>query len=404
MQNPVVFSAVVALGAVHRRFSYGISREAFEFCAHADRLHKKAVHQLAVWKEQNNHSDAPYHHKTSMMVEMLLSMFESFQGEHAASVEHTKSAVHHLIQGGLLKLMRIEKRHCNVKSRSRVFCKLLYRLYCQLSELFDTPIKILVKSANSQSLPPVPHKFECLEDARDYLFTEIDCIVHSSARWRDELSGRSRAQNMHAARLVEWGYAYTRLTLTMSRTLRQQEACAFLKLTRNAAYLLSFVIFFANVEIHEPVPLPRFDPDPDDAIEPKITTATDFLWTAATNFKALDVNLGGVKLEIEALLDDDIVWHKHETEHEIRDIDSMSKPNSYYCKAPQVGIYSISDRISSDGDVALLSALRIIWPRSFDTEWTDVSCMLEDQVLLVRYHTPCEDGIGYWYTQEWWKL
>lgn len=52
VHHPTIFRAAIALGAVHRRFCYGISREAFDYCAHAARLYHRAVNP---WAGSSNH-------------------------------------------------------------------------------------------------------------------------------------------------------------------------------------------------------------------------------------------------------------------------------------------------------------------------------------------------------------
>lgn len=404
--NPALFYAAVALAAVHQRFNYGISREAFELCAHVDRLHKKALCELAIWKQQHIGSHDVYYHQISMMSEMLLSVFELFQDEPEASNQHTTSSIEHLIQSCLLTPVRKERRYCPRISKSRVFGKLLYQLYCHVSELFESPINILAKGIHGQSLPPVPYTFDSLEEARDFLFTEIDWVILSPARWQD-FDDRQMAQNVHATRLRDWGHAYTRMIEEAARTPRQQRACAFMKLARNAIYLLTFSIFFVDLTIHNPIPLAPFEPDSDDKIEPKVSNITNLLWQLSQSPRTLDQNLASIKKLLEPLCFDDTVWNMHNAEHGASNTINQcqsSSPTSYHCKVPQIGIYAVANRISADGETAMANALQGKLPMFKVCGWTDVSYMLEDEFLLIRYYERLEGRVGYWFTQEWWKL
>lgn len=398
IHHPALFSAAVALGAVHRRFCYGISREAFEYCAHAERLHKRAIRHLEVLKDQDfggEHSDQDDH---VLVVEIMLGVFQAFQGEADATIEHINTGLYHLIRGRPLRMIRSERRYCVAKSRPGLFCKLFHQLYCRLTELLDSPIVTLVKTTDGQPLPSIPHEFRDLEDARNHLFTEVDWVTHTPARWEDLIT-RSQALSFHVDRLKQWSLAYNRTVAKVTRTPRQNRACTFMKLARNSAYLLMLWTLFADAETYLPSPLPDLEDTPDEYNDYLLTAATRVMSEARTKIGSDNANLADVKRMVEVLLN-----HPSICDAADEDVEPKLRKGPYPCESSEVGVYTVANQITLVADNILFETLAAMVPEHMDSTLPDVTCMVEERMLLLRYYTPHPDGIGQWWTQEWWTF
>lgn len=398
IHHPALFSAIAALGAVHRRFCYGISPEAFEYCAYAENLHKKAIHQLEILKDQDFNGEHSQQDDHVVVVETLLGTFQAFQGNPDAATEHMNTALYHLIRGRPLNLIRTEKRYCSNKSKAGIICKLFLQMYCRLTELLDTPIRTLVKTSDGRPLPPIPSEFQNLEDARDYLFTEVDWFTHTPLRW-EELIIRNQALDFHVNRLSQWTHAFERTIANMTRTPRQKRACAFMKLARNSAYVLMFWTLYADAETYLPSSLPDFDDDSDEDEDPILKTAIKIMSEARTRVRSGNANLADIRQMIERLLKYKIIC----------DTDESLKPelpqSQYPYESSEVGVYNVANQITITADHILYRKLANLLPSDhMDVEAPDITCMVEERVLLLRFYTPHPDGIGLWWTQEWWTF
>lgn len=438
LAHPVVFSVATALGAVHQRFNYGISREAFEYCAHADRLHSKAVKALNELKSQNVNKNmigtnssggcgmGVYDRDVIMVSEMLLGLFEGFQQNYVNAVNHTSNAMR-LLLARPMTLVHSETRYCAVESRSNVFCQLFHQVHCRALQLFDTPFKALVQCRDRLPLPNIPDKFASLEEARDFIFTEVDWIMHSPARAWENMQERSEAQSMHVQRLMKWSVSYAETIKGMKRTTRQKMACQLMKLTRNATNLLLFMTLFGRFDL-EILKVPDVDQgiEEDPAQDPGLSRAAKVLWEMAQNKEYLTTNLARVKILSEGILDDQSIFHYPEqsvafdsaigpprsdkkspdssskTRHLVKTfLDEKAKSSELW---EMLGVYGVAERVSAIEEHAVISAIRDVIPEDVDPKWVDITCLMENRKLLLRYCSPDKLGMGMMWTQEWWAF
>lgn len=398
IHHPALFSAIAALGAVHRRFCYGISPEAFEYCAYADRLQRKALRQLEILKDQSFDGEHTQQDDHIVIAETLLGTFEAFQGNPDNATEHMNTALYHLIRGRPLNLIRTEKRYCVSKSKAGIICKLFLQIYCRLTELLDTPIRTLVKTSDDRPLPPIPNEFKSLEDARDYLFTEVDWFTHTPLRW-EELSVRNQALDFHTDRLSQWTYAYKRTVANMTRTPRQKRASSFMELARNSACTLMFWTLYADAEIHLPAPLPEFDDASNEDENPILKAAIEIMSEARTRIVSGNANLADIRNMIEHLLKYKIICEADES------LELEAQENQHPRELSEIGVYNVANQITVTADHILYRKLANLLPVDhLDIEAPDITCMVEERVLLLRFYTPHPDGVGLWWTQEWWTF
>lgn len=438
LAHPVVFSAATALGAVHQRFNYGISREAFEYCAHADRLHRKTVKALEELKSQNVNKDmigtsSPGGHGMGvcdrdviMVSEMLLGLFEGFQQNYERAVEHSTNGMK-LMLARPMTLVHSETRYCAIKSRSNFFSQLFHQLHCRALQLFGSPTKILAKVSDNLSLPTIPDVFTGLDEARDFIFTEVDWIIHTPARAWMNLRERNKAQSMHAERLMKWGVSYAETVKNMERTTVQKNACQLMKLARNAAHLLLFMTLFATADL-ELLEMPDVDKaiDDDPMQDPELSRASRALRDMIRNKDFLKNNLARVKILSEGILDDQNIFHHPEqsvafdsamgppksdkkspdssnkTRHLIKTFLNEKAKSAEVCE--MLSVYGVAERISAVEEHAVISAIRNIIPEHIDPRWVDMTCLMESRKLLLRYCSPDKQGMGMMWTQEWWAF
>lgn len=258
--HPVVFACAAAVGAVHRRFNLGISAEAFEWCAHSNRLVKDARRLLATFEEDvrsqnfllNSVSPAAKsklcvgvsgygidNHDILMAAHMLLFHFGSFQADFSAAVFDLKIGIRCLLERPM-KLLHSRTSYSSTYDDPDVLAKFFDRIKVRARQLFGSREHIIEPPLNnsSKNLSPIPVRFHSLEEARDCVFTEACWILHTPDHvWSSKLS-RVTARTLHMSRLVRWSAAYAETIIFMDRTESEKRAGGLLKVTRSFAYLL----------------------------------------------------------------------------------------------------------------------------------------------------------------------
>lgn len=438
LAHPVVFSAATALGAVHQRFNFGISREAFEYCGHAARLHARAVKQLEDLKNQHvnvglvgtnssgGHGMGVYDRDVIMTCEMLLGLFEGFQQNYVEAVTHINNGMKYLLARPMT-LVHSETRYCTVESKTNVFRQLFDQLERRALQLFGSEVKILVNWDDGLPMPVIPDMFADLDEARDFLFTEVDWIMRAPTEaWADQ-QDRSEAQNLHVERLMKWSVSYAETVKNMERTPGQKLACKLMKLTRNATHLLLFMTLFATVDFE----LPKVSNlDKGMARYPAqnrgLVHTTQALWEMVQNRDYLATNLARVKILAESILDDESLFHYDE--HSVS-FDSAIGPPRRNDKMPDssnktrhlvkiflkqnarsstlwemLGVYGVAEKVSAVEEHAVIAAIKDIIPEHLDPRWVDITCLMENRKILLRYCRPDDHGLGMMWTQEWWAF
>lgn len=436
LSHPALFATAVALGAVHRRFSCGISREAFEYCAHAAKLHEKAVRAVEQLKRQG---------KTQLFVgddvgsisgcevvvlcEILLGSFQVFQGEYDDSKKHFDSALKYLIRRPLT-LEHSESQFCVTKRKPRIFCQLFYQLHGCAVDLFGSPSMLLVKWKTGQYLPHIPNAFSSLEEARDFLFTEFDWLMHAPARFSHSVHERSSAADMHIVRLQNWSLAYINMMRNVQRTLKQEKICLLLKTIRDATYLSVHAECFVDINMG----LPKL-PHLDCRISGDTSQIIDLLYISNTLSEAIErremlctVGLARVKELIRPILDsggifDLEVYDRSAYSPSIGLLYNQSRDFQQECSKnnnrdmrttilmdmhtnswEMLSIYGVAQRVSAIEEHATVQAVRSVMDDRIDLKWVDLVTAIENGEVMVRYYRPDTSGLGLSLVQEWWKF
>lgn len=429
LTHPVVFSCAAAVGAVHRRHEYGISREAFEYCTYAANLHKQALHNLAELKytgTQNSRGLTQYDRDMIMTSEMLLGLFESFQGEYGKTVGHVHNAIKQSLDQSMTLTHR-ESKYYMVEPNSNVFHTLFQKLDCSAHELFEAPPQILARWIDGIPLPIIPNTFASFEEARDFILTELYWIIDTPIDIWKHQDERDEARKLHVRRISQWAVSYAETVKHMTRTTRQNRACNLLKLVRNAAHLILYLLSSMNVDTDLPqTPHTNNNINKGPNQDQNQDSAANMLWTIIKERQQLVANLTSLKILTETNLDETNPFHYEEhslsldsamgpprrgelrpessakTRHMVKYLDPQQSPDDELWSI--LGIYGVAEKWSSVQEHAVISAIKGIIPETVNPKWVDISWMMESRKILMRYCRPDDLGFGLLWTQEWWSF
>lgn len=435
--HPVLFTAAAALGAVHRRFTYGISKEALEYCGHAANLGTKALKELEALKKQSVNYDIVgtssmggtgigiYDRDVIMLAEILMAMFETFQTNRDEAMAHMGRGVKYLLHRPLT-ISRVENRYCAVESKPNTFRNLFHQILCRAMQLFETPTNILVRWGQGKLLPNMPVAFESLDQARDYIFTEFYWILNAPVKLSQNEVQRYEAQVQHVNRLVQWSLAYTRFIRGMRRTPVQKTACMLLQLTRNATYLFIYATLFVSIDSTLPKLPDIHEVDDDSGQHQGLVVATRALWEMILKRDELNISLGRVKALIDHVLDKYGIFKYEEYSTGMnaalpspQNIDTpvasrlppnqransiMQKVSTSNQSSNILDLYGIAISVTNLEERAMIEAIKRFVPPHIDPRMVDATVFIEDRQVVLRYCQPDALGFGIMWTQEWWAF
>lgn len=236
--HPAVQQAMIALGAVHRRFELGITPEAFEYCNFSMKAYSKAM--MATRNVLEN--AGPESAELTIILGWLMGAFEIFLGNDEAASKHLK--------GGLQAFFtqKFQKQESRTIRRS-VICseKNLRTLFSKIEklgeEVFGGPARILSKPECNAGPPETPEHFYILDHARDVLFTQIHWNFYALRHEEKDIKTRLARQSEGVARLIQWSASYASLcnsltTQVMPCQSQRAAASMLLRNCRELAYLV----------------------------------------------------------------------------------------------------------------------------------------------------------------------
>lgn len=423
--HPVLFAAATALGAVHRRYMYGISREAFEYCTHAHRLAsraKKMLHKLRSEyenglprKAESFNTGMIIHDRDVIMAsEMLLGLFEGFQSEFDTALTHIKAGLAYMISRPM-KLVCSQTTYGPTDSTFSGYVNYIERAKLRALELCDVPLRVIATRDTDTSMPAMPGIFKSIDEARDYMFMETDWMMTTpSSIWRDE-GERVAAQNLHVTRILRWSVAYANTVMNMQRTPRQKRACLVIKLLRGLLYFLLYLSTDKSI---------IFEASISDAREQEVAFAQTALWDAVASRDEIMSNLARVKILGDSIMDETNTFHylEHSVDYDSaigppkadkKLVDSSSKtkhlvkilsgkPIDDISLWEALGVYGVAERITAIEEHAVIQATKLWIPKNINPKWVDVACIMEERRMLLRY---ChQDDFGTVWTQQWFEF
>lgn len=473
LSHPVFFACVAALGCVHRRFDYGISREAFEYCAHTDRLVAKAKKLLNELKNQNINrrlllQDGNGHtvlgkgisaiggcsfgvqdRDVIMASEMCLGLFEGFQANYEDAVHHMNTSMRLLLDRPMTLLHSETRSYDDIERIPETFVHYFSRAQTRILELLGTPVQILANYSPTGSLPSVPMAFESLEEAANILFTDVEWLMHTPvATWRDDTRKR-KAQDLHVGRILRWNVGYAELIRKMERTFPEKTACRVLKWTRSAMFVLLYLVLYVDMDAYRNLQETQhgnsaspnssssseaYYSDTDTAnhssFEEESDTTHSFICAdenlrrTISQREELLTNVRRLTVLAEGLFSGTSPFYY--IEHSVS-FDSAIGPPRHHSKVPEssgktrhliknlmkdsgkewenrLGVYGVGERVSAIEEHAVIESMKGVIPANIDPKWIDVTYMIEQRRLLLRYCHPNPDCAEMSWTQEWWEF
>ncbi|KAJ9602367.1 hypothetical protein H2200_013222 [Cladophialophora chaetospira] len=425
-QHPTVAAAAAAVGAVHRRFELGISREAFEYCDISDKLYQKALRKLADDMVSN-----PNAAEINLIVMKLFSIYETFQGNYDSAQLHMTNA----LKGLLSRKMRTTYKDTQYRavdisyeSLKRLFLKLeleSVRSFGGLATILSDPIA----SSSDPYLTPlsqfdeldsdlpdpnpykIPPAFSSLSQARDVLFTEAEWIWHTWTLLEDgSLMGVGwKRHHTHISRLLQWSMAYAEYAKTeiSVKNSADRHPSQLLKAYREAAYLL----LLTQMAFHSPdtgaVIVPLCDP-------PETCDCHRSCRNYAERKEALNAHFARLLVLSESIFNRSSFFAYDE--HSMS-VDSGIGPPLYLgatdCRSTKVrhqvtsllnkseiqhriwdtlGVYTIAEKLSAIEEHAVTACGAV--DDELEPKWVDITFFLEERKVLLRYCHPDREGRG----------
>lgn len=459
LTHPVVFACAAALGAVHRRYLLGISREAFEYCAHADKLYRRAVSLLKHFQAEvcgEGSNDCSNSDRDILMCShCLLGLFNGFQGDLDDCVLHMTAGMKCLLDRPMV-LLRKESQRVAAVQVGDMYADVISQIHGNVAEVFGSTHNILGRYSHGARLPDMPLEFTSLEQARDLLFTELDWIMSTPGRVWSVPNKYRDAQNMHVSRLLEWTVAYGNTVEKMDRTHRERVACMLLKQTRHATFLLlsltRYVYAGQNVRDfveNKGASCEIFDwglwPDatnslfeiqgwcnqygyslrPDVSNELDVDLRESNLWSVVAQRQDLLMKLKCVRVLCERRFKVDSTVNY--LEYPVAFDSGISPPLSPVAESDLsaklrhvvqstlrksntsvdddwgwLSVYGVAEKLSAIEEHAVVAVARSKLPPGINPTWIDFGYFAESRRLLLNYcHS---DGIGMRWTQEWWAF
>ena len=438
VSHPVLFSVAVALGAVHRRYNYGLTREGLEYCSHAEKFYNTAINTLQNLKDFNSSSGMELSKKTMPHLggvtqseiivagEILLGVFQAFQDDESASLQHVKNALKQFMSGSR-RLIHSEAWFTARPSPPRLICRFIHRLYCRAVEMLG-PISIMTNGNAYATLPIIPDRFESLQQMRDFIFTDIDFMMHTSGRTMIDANARARTKAIHDSRLEKWSSGFLHLVETTELTRKNRQIFNLLHITRSATYIMIYGSFFVDFCSTNIPRLPIFGLDYSKQIshwrqDTELAHAALAVAKATADMQKYGLNMLATTKDLIAQIvaqngifkyaDDNFehshvcpdflrVADDHGTEtgvekwgEELPGIDDMSQ---------MLGVYGLAERVSETEEEAITSAVLEDLPPDALKDCVDITCPIESRRILVRYYRPNDCGDGFIWTQEWWSF
>jgi hypothetical protein len=347
-----------------------------------------------------------------MLASMLLCLFEGFQGNYDLAADHFKSAITQLLHRDL-KRTHTKSHRMLANANYESLQTFTRRLEKRAPEIFGSPTFVLSCPSGTDQLDPIPNAFTSLEHARDVIIAEGQYIWEA---WRQLRLGQPQGfqtQHLHVSRLLEWSKAYAEFSKSDRRQHRPLNKPHLLKAYRETLYL----IILAQLAFHEPdggavVPICR--PNPETC------TSHETCQRHAHRKNTLDAHFARIIVSTKSLFQDHrtFLYDKYSIS-----FDSGIGPSLNLSASPcdstkvryqatsilpkgalqtkvwnTLGMYSIAEKLGSIEEHAVVAAVTI--PEVQGAKWIDLSCFMEEQVMILRYCREDEFG-GLIWSEEW---
>ena len=396
--HPAALQAAAAVGASHRRFELGISSEAFQFCAIADRQYCKALKHLA----RDLQSDHFLGSEVVMMVSLLLATFEIFQGNEDSAIAHYEAGMKHFLQKSMKKV-HTESCHTSINFGYQAMHDYTDRLEKLAVELFDSPTTIYAHPSTDKDPGPMPRHFTSLEQARDAIITEGGFVWENWRRLeRGDFNGFS-AQLLHVSRLLEWSRAYAEYQKSEPGQRRPASRAPYvLKLYREALYLVILV----QLAFHEPNGQPIVPP----CSTPELCRSHPVCLRYAETTRTLGTHFARVTFRTDSLFGNQIrtIYNSHSismdsgigaplqlavgrgksTKVRYQATSLLADQELVKKACNNLGVYNMVEKLGGVEEKPLMGALA---PWVSGAKWAEVTFFLEEKKMMLMH---CRDEKG----------
>jgi hypothetical protein len=414
--QPAVQQAMIALGAVHRRYELGITPEAFEYCAFSMKAYSKAMASTRELLE----NAGPQGAELTIILSWLFGAFEVFQGNDEAACQHLKSGLKAFFAQRFRKQESRTVRR-NVTLNEENVRKFFWKLEAKSDEIFGEPARILCKLGDME-LPEVPEHFYSLDYARDVIFTQIHWNFWALSQQGKDGFPQLASLSDRVSRLLQWSVSYAKLcksliTKTSPCQGSRQAASCLLRVCRELSYII-LLLQSATTREYE---------------------AEKFCWLQisdeAQRTDTMNSHFAKLLVLSDRLLNSDVRIFEQSLKRPSFGVDSGIQPPLYLaasrCRAPKIhmkstkirhqaqslmkdtpreakmrhalGAYNIVERTSMLEEEAALSCGALPAEVEDKARWVDLTCYLEERKVLRSYCVP-EEGTGVdglvW-VQEW---
>ncbi|RAL63881.1 hypothetical protein DID88_003524 [Monilinia fructigena] len=170
--EPCIFNAVVALGALHE--NYGYLRDAHQtYSDYALTHYQKAIQRITTL----NNTDLTLHTDIVLMMCIVFSAFDSLRGQYKASLMH--------IASGIKILVETEKRLGGLKDGSLqkdVFLPIFVRMENQITDTGQTSAMVNTTRLIQPPILSIPRAFESVEEAQITFDSSLSYVWNMMAR------------------------------------------------------------------------------------------------------------------------------------------------------------------------------------------------------------------------------
>jgi hypothetical protein len=417
--QPAVQQAMIALGAVHRRYELGITPEAFEYCAFSMKAYSKAMASTRDLLA----TGGPQMAELTIILSWLFGAFEVFQGNDEAACQHLKSGLKAFFAQKFKKQESRTVRR-NISLNEENVRKFFRKLELKSDEIFGEPARILCKPGDMSELPEVPEHFYSLDHARDVVFTQIHWNFWALSQGENDDCNRPTSLSDRVARLLQWSVSYAKLckSLTTRKSPCQgsrQAASCLLRVCRELSYIILLL---------QPATTREYEVEKFCSLHAKVPDEAQRVDTMNNHFAKL-------LIMSDRLLNSDVWVFEKSLKRPSFGVDSGIQPPLYLaatrCRSAKLrvrstkirhqaqsllkdtpreakmrhalGAYNVAERTSMLEEEAALSCGALPAEIAGKARWIDLTCYLEERKVLRSYCIP-EEGTGVdglvW-VQEW---
>ena len=411
--HPAVHQAMIALGAVHRRYELGITPEAFEYCAYSMKAYSKAM----VATQEVLEAGGPESVELIIILSWLMSTFEVFQGNDETAKKHVTGG----LQAFFAQKFKIQESKTIRRSATlneRNLHLLFQKLEKKSEDIFGGPARILSRPEYDAGPPDCPEHFYTLDHARDALFTQIHWNFYALEHEEKDSTTRLASQSDRITKLIQWSASYASLCKSLTTQImpcQGQRAASFclLRVCREMTYLL-LLLQPAAKGVRE--------------VETFCVLRVDSLDDEATRVETMNNHFAKLLIYADRLFDCDSNVFERSLKRPSFSIDSGVNPPLYLtptrCRSAKIrhqvaslmhdtpqeaelrstlGAWNIAERTSMVEEEAALTCGALPLEIAGVAKWVDVTVFLEERKALRSYCVP-ETGTGVdglLWVQEW---